>query len=80
MWLALGYTGPPAQQAGTQCPFDSSIIRAYVGQGDVSQLVASGSYALIHGALPAMVAMLPWGSSFIPGAQELGSTPSPVST
>lgn len=57
---------------GTQRPFDSSIFRAYVGQG-VSQLMASGSHTPTQGALAALVAMLPWGSSFIPGAQGLGS-------
>lgn len=75
--LALGYTGPPAQLAGTQQvgterPFDSSIIRVDVGQ-DVSQLAASGRHTPIQGVLPALVAVLPWGSSFIPGAQGLGS-------
>lgn len=44
-----------------------------MGQEDVSQLTASGSYTPLQGALSALVAMLPLGSSFIPGAQELGS-------
>lgn len=40
---------------------------------DLSQLAASGRHTPIQGALPALVAVLPWGSSFIPGAQGLGS-------
>lgn len=63
--LALGYTGPPAQLAGTQQvgtehPFDSSIIRVDVGQ-DASQLLASGRHTPIQGTLAALVAVLPWG-------------------